>query len=103
MMMVLFRSRLRADAGEEYTRTAQRMLELASSMPGFVSFKGFTAADAERVSIIEFESEEAIAAWYRHPEHLAAQQQGRERFYEEYRIQVCSPVRDYGFTRPESH
>jgi heme-degrading monooxygenase HmoA len=100
MMVVLFRSRLTADAGEEYERVAERTVALASAMPGFVSFKHFTAADGERVSIIEFESEEAIAAWYRHPEHLAAQQQGRERFYEEYRIQVCKPVRAYGFTRP---
>lgn len=100
-MIVLFRSHLRADAGDDYTSTAQRMVELASSMPGFVSFKTFTAADGERLSVIEFESEEAIADWYRHPEHVAAQQKGRERFYQEYRVQVCAPIRDYRFTRPQ--
>jgi len=99
MMVVLFRSRLRPDAGEQYAEVAARTLELAKTMPGFVSFKTFTAADDERVSIVEFESEEAIAAWYRHPEHLAAQQQGRDSFYEAYRIQVCQPVREYDFTR----
>jgi len=102
MKIVLFRSRLRPDAGEEYEETARRTLELATAMPGFVSFKTFTASDGEHVSIIEFESEEAIAAWYRHPEHLAAQQQGRESFYEEYQIHVCSPVRSYGFTRKDT-
>ena len=100
MMTVLFRSRLTEEAGEEYARTAQRLEDLAHSMPGFVSFKTFAAPDGERVSIIEFESEEAIVAWYRHPEHLAAQRRGRESFYKEYRIQVCNPVREYGFTRP---
>ena len=77
MVIVLFRSRLRLEAGEEYHRTAQRLLELAQSMPGFVSFKTFTADDDERVAIAEFESEEAVRAWYAHPEHLKAQQRGR--------------------------
>jgi heme-degrading monooxygenase HmoA len=102
MMIVLFRSRLTDEAGEEYSQTAQRLEELAATMPGFVSFKTFAASDGERVSIVEFESEDAITAWYRHPEHLAAQRRGRESFYEEYRIQVCSPVREYGFTRKPS-
>lgn len=102
MVIVLFRSRLRVEAGEEYHRTAQRMLELAQSMPGFISFKTFTADDDERVSIAEFESEEAVRAWYAHPEHLKAQQRGRELFYEEYKIQVGTVGRAYGFAREES-
>jgi len=100
MMIVLFRSRLSGEAGDEYARTAGRLEELARTMPGFISFKTFAADDDERVSIVEFESEEAITAWYRHPEHLAAQRRGRESFYSEYRIQVCSPVREYEFARP---
>lgn len=99
MVVVLFRSRLRDDAGEEYQATAKRMLELASAMPGFVSFKSFRAEDGERISVIEFESEEHVRAWREHPEHREAQRRGRERFYAEYRIQVCEPIRDYGFRR----
>ncbi len=99
MVVVLFRSRLRDDAGEEYQATAKRMLELASAMPGFVSFKIFQAEDGERISVIEFESEEHVRAWREHPEHREAQRRGRERFYAEYRIQVCEPIRDYGFRR----
>ena len=102
MVIVLFRSRLRPEAGEEYHRTAQRMLELATSMPGFVSFKTFAAEDGERVSIAEYESEDAVRAWYTHPEHLKAQQRGRELFYEDYRIQVCTVDRAYGFAREET-
>ena len=98
-MVVLFRSRLRDDAGEAYETTAKRMLELASAMPGFVYFKTFRAEDGERISVIEFESDAHVRAWREHPEHRDAQQRGRARFYEEYRIQVCEPLRDYGFRR----
>lgn len=72
------------------------MLELAKAMPGFVSFKNFTAPEGARVSIIEFESEETHKAWRDHPEHRVAQKLGREKFYAEFKIQVCSVVQQYG-------
>jgi heme-degrading monooxygenase HmoA len=99
LVITLFRSRLRAEAQEEYGPWAQRMRELASGMPGFVSFKTFAADDGERISVIEFDSEAAQAAWRSHPEHREAQRLGRERFYQEFQLQVCAPVRRYGFSR----
>jgi heme-degrading monooxygenase HmoA len=69
------------------------MIELVSAMPGFVAFKTFAADDDERVSIVEFESEEAAAAWRDHPEHRRAQRRGREVFYQSYSIQVCREIR----------
>jgi hypothetical protein len=38
-----------------------RMHELATRMPGFISYKDFAAADGETVTIVEFESEETVA------------------------------------------
>jgi heme-degrading monooxygenase HmoA len=69
------------------------MFELASGMPGFISYKDFAAADGETVSIVEFSSHETLAAWRNHPEHLEAQRLGREQLFSEFRIQVCEPVR----------
>lgn len=93
MVVVLFRSRLRSDAGPDYAPLAQRMLELAEKSPGFVSFRHYAHAGGERVSIVEFESPEAARAWRDHPEHREAQQRGRTEFYSWYRIQVCEQVR----------
>ena len=56
MMITVFRSRVRQDNVEEYMKMAAKMSELAASMPGYVSHKGFTAEDGERVTIVEFES-----------------------------------------------
>ncbi len=99
MFVVLFRSRLSGEAGEEYAETADRMLALAQAMPGFVSFKQFAAQDGERLSVIEFDTEEHLAAWREHPEHLRAQARGKEKFYAEYRLTVARTIRDYGFRR----
>jgi heme-degrading monooxygenase HmoA len=100
MVITVFRSRLRTEANQEYERWAHRMNELAASMPGFISIKTFAAEDGERVSIVEFESEATHAAWRDHPEHREAQRLGRERFYSEFQIQVCTPLRRCDFSRP---
>ena len=101
VVVTVFRSRLEAEHAAEYAQTAARMRTLAEAMPGFVSFKTFRADDGERLSLIEFESEETLAAWRDQPEHRQAQQRGRAAFYAEFQLQVCFVVRQYGFKRPE--
>lgn len=72
-------------------------VELAASMPGYLSHKGFVAEDGERVTLVEFESQEAMRAWSMHPEHIEAKKKGRKNFYSEYRIQIRTPIRESNF------
>jgi heme-degrading monooxygenase HmoA len=99
MIVTVFRSRLQPEHAAAYSEVAVRMRALAEGMPGFVSFKTFRADDGERLSVVEFESEQAMQAWREHPEHRKAQHLGRAAFYSEFQIQVCSVMRQYGFTR----
>ncbi len=94
MIVTVFRSRLNAQFQGEYQKSAARMSELVRSLAGYVSHKGFTADDGERVTIVEFDSEEGLKAWAAHPEHVEAKKQGRQMFFSEYRVQVCNVVRD---------
>ena len=96
MVVVIFRSRSAPGVDAEMESLGARMYELATGMPGFVDFREYTAADGENVAIVTFASHETLAAWRDHPEHVGAQQAGRERLFAEYRIQVCDVVRDYG-------
>jgi heme-degrading monooxygenase HmoA len=100
MFVTVFRSRLKADAEPEYVEWAARMSRLAMTIPGYVSHKGFVAPDGERVTIVEFATEEAQRAWGRHPDHVAAQKKGRKDFYAEYRLQVCRVERESVFPAP---
>ena|SRR5258706_16060170 len=98
MVVIVFRSRLRAGIDEAaLIALGERMYALASAMPGFLSYKDFASQDGEIVTLVEFESPEALAAWRDHPEHLEAQRRGREEFFAEYAIQVCTPQRAYAF------
>jgi heme-degrading monooxygenase HmoA len=97
-IVTVFRSRLRADAGDDYARTAAEMERLARAVPGFVDFKQFVADDGERVSLITFASRAAHEAWRDDPRHRAAQQRGRNDWYAEYHIQVCELVAERKFS-----
>jgi heme-degrading monooxygenase HmoA len=99
MIVTIFRSRLRPEHEKEYHEWGERMEALARTMPGFVSFKTFYARDGERVSIVEFENAGAHEAWRNHPEHREAQRLGREKFYSEFKIQVCENPREYEFIK----
>jgi heme-degrading monooxygenase HmoA len=94
MIVTVFRTRLKPDAQSDYGLLANRMSELARTIPGYISHKGFVAEDGERVTIVEFASEEALEQWRIHPEHTAAKQQGYRSFYAQLRFQICTVIRE---------
>jgi heme-degrading monooxygenase HmoA len=102
MIVTVFRSRLMPGVGDDYAPVAQRMSELAATMPGYISHKSFLAEDGERVTVVEFESEAGMRAWRMHPEHIVAQRNGRQLYYSEYTIQVCEVVREASFKHEQA-
>lgn len=103
MIVTVFRSRLRPGLRDEYVALANRMNELAKAMPGYVSHKDFFAEDGERLAIVEFASAEDQRAWRTNVEHRAAQKLAREKYYTEYRIQVCKLERESCFAAAAAH
>jgi heme-degrading monooxygenase HmoA len=99
MIVTVFRSRLMPDARDDYLALVDRMAELAASMPGYISHKGFFAEDGERCTIVEFESEEAQRAWRMNPEHREAQRKARDIYYATYSVQICEVKREAKFDR----
>jgi heme-degrading monooxygenase HmoA len=97
MVVVVFKITLRPDLPvAEYEERGTRMVELVSAMPGFLGMD-YAATEGGELLIARFESHEALAAWRNLPEHKAAQELGRERFFASYRIDVCETVRSYEF------
>lgn len=98
MIVTVFRSRLRPGVLEEYGPLARRMSELARTIPGYISHKGFVAEDGERATIVEFETEEALQEWRTHPEHAQAKGRGIKSFFSDYKVQICRVIRDRTWT-----
>ena len=99
MVVIVFRSHLSAEAGDDYSEMAGEMLATAKEMPGFVEFKSFKADDGERVSLVYWQDHETLAAWRNHPRHHTAQSQGRSKWYASYRIEIADVVRSNAFQR----
>jgi heme-degrading monooxygenase HmoA len=98
MVIVLIRTALREPVDlAAYEQTGARMDALVRTIPGFVSVKDYVAEDGERISMVCFESQQALAAWREHPEHVIAQRAGKTQFYASYDIRVCEVVRAYDF------
>ena len=102
MVVVVFKAKVIKEVEGAYYEKVAEMEAIATKMPGFISFKGYFANDGERVSIHEWESEEALSAWRNHPAHKEIQEYGRNHFYEEYSLFVCENPRTSHFKKPVS-
>lgn len=97
MLVVLFRSRLRAEAGDDYAAMADELLERARSMPGFVDFRAYAAEDGERLAVVWWRDEETLAAWREDARHRLAQRRGREAWYRWFELTVAEVRRRSDF------
>lgn len=93
MFVVIFRARVRM-LDEDYGPVAHRMRELALGEFSFTEFHSVTEGRDE-VSLSYWPSEESIRAWKAHPEHVLAQQRGRERWYASWTVQVAEVMREH--------
>ena len=89
---VIFSS-VRGDNG--YTQMAERMVELASQQSGFLGVESVRGTDGFGITVSYWTSEEAIAAWKANVEHLAAQEKGKQKWYEHYELRVAKVKRAY--------
>jgi heme-degrading monooxygenase HmoA len=79
MMVIAFRARRTPEGlGDEYQYWFKRMSEIAVTMPGYISHKGYVAEESERLSLFEWESAESLKAWAQHPEHVPTKQLARK-------------------------
>jgi anti-anti-sigma factor len=99
---VIFTNRLRVGDRERiaaYDAAAARMEELAARQPGYLGIESVRGDDGVGITVSYWESADAAAGWKRDAEHLAAQHDGREHWYEWYRVRVATIDREYSYDR----
>ena len=92
---VIFSSLRREAGNDEYSQTAERMVELAGRQPGFLGIETVRDADGFGISVSYWKSEEAIATWKADADHLVAQQKGKRDWYDHYEVRVARVERTY--------
>jgi len=100
---VIFTSRRTADDDEGYDAMSARMEALAAEQPGFLGIESARGDDGFGITVSYWADAAAARAWKRHAEHVVAQQLGRSRWYDHYRLRVATVERDEAFARPIFH
>jgi heme-degrading monooxygenase HmoA len=98
-LIILFRSKLTPEAGDDYQAMDAELDELVRQNPGFIDVKSYTANDGERLTVVWWRDEESLAQWRNLPRHREAQETGRQKWYEYYKMDVASVVRKKDFAR----
>jgi len=91
---VIFASR-RAHGDRGYDQMAERMVALASQMPGFLGVESVRGVDGFGLTVSYWESEDAIGQWKAHAEHQIAQRTGKAVWYTDYIVRIAKVERDY--------
>jgi heme-degrading monooxygenase HmoA len=90
---VIFTS-IRSEGDHGYEEMAQKMVELASSQPGFLGVE--SARNEVGITVSYWADLDSIKAWKAHVEHREAQKLGREIWYSVFKTRICKVERDYG-------
>lgn len=98
-IIILFRSKLTDQAGEDYQAMNAEMETLVRQNPGFVDVKSYTAADGERLTVVWWRDEESLTEWRNLMRHREVQNTGRQKWYEYYDMDVTTITRSRSFVR----
>ncbi len=89
---VIFTS-LRTEGDDGYAAMADEMERLGRRQPGFLGIE--SARSGLGITVSYWSSLDDIHAWKADLDHLAAQQQGREKWYSSYTVRVAKVEYNY--------
>jgi heme-degrading monooxygenase HmoA len=92
---VIFTSR-RTDGDRGYAKMADRMLDLAQTMPGYLGVESVRDASGLGITVSYWRTEEAIRHWKQNAEHAQAQEAGKSIWYSDYALRIAKVERAYG-------
>ena len=105
MVVVIFEVEIREEKEDRYFELAGQLREQLSEIDGFISIERFQSLTTEGkfVSLSYWRDQEAVNKWYNKPDHAAAQSEGRDGIFKDYRIRIAEVFRDYDLStgRPE--
>jgi heme-degrading monooxygenase HmoA len=93
---VIFTS-IRTDEDKGYSKMAEKMVELATRQSGFLGIE--SARENIGITVSYWSNLKAIESWKQNTEHLIAQKQGKETWYQEFKVRICKVENEYAFLK----
>lgn len=98
MIAVIFEVTPAEGRQEQYLDIAASLKPKLAEVDGFVSIERFQSltTPGKILSLSFWRDEEAVRQWRNIESHRGAQAAGRGGIFKDYRLRVCSVMRDYG-------
>lgn len=98
MIAVIFEVSPKQEGKAEYLEVAAELKTMLEQMDGFISAERFQSlSNPDRILSLSFwKNEESVKAWRELTCHRSAQDKGRHKLFESYRLRVAHVLRDYG-------
>lgn len=101
-VIVVTGSTVKPEMVEQEAQISAQLYEVLRAMPGFISGKEYTAADGESISILRFESDDALVQWRDEGEH-GRYQQFTDQYYESFWVEAAEIYRSYEWRDGQRH
>ena len=100
MIAVVFEVWPKPERRHAYLEIAAGLRRQLEAIDGFISVERFESLTepGKLLSLSFWRDEAALEAWGDVAEHRAAQAQGRNAIFADYRLRVAGVIRDYGMT-----
>ena len=91
--VVIFKAQIK-ELDAEYVQMAQQLREKALTQFKCKQFESI-AENGFEIALSYWDSLDDIQAWHRDAEHQAAQRIGKEKWYENFSVEICEIQRSY--------
>ncbi len=100
MYLIIFEVYPPDDQKERYFELAAQLRETLHQQPGFIHVERFQSlvAEGKILSLSCWESDEAIANWRHHADHMVVQAECKSSVFKSYILRVAEVIRDYDFS-----
>lgn len=100
MYLIIFEVYPHDDQKDRYFELAGQLRETLHKQPGFIHVERFQSLvdEGKILSLSCWESDEAIANWRHHADHMVVQAEGKRSVFKSYRLRVAEVIRDYDFS-----
>lgn len=97
MLAVIFELKAKEGTQDTYFELTSQLKPMLKEVDGFISIERFEslAEPGKYLSLSFWRDEKAIEQWRNIEAHRLAQQQGREKIFQYYRLRVAQILRDY--------
>lgn len=89
---VIFTSK-RTEGDKGYTQMAEKIESVVKDQPGFLGFE--SARNETGITVSYWKDLESIKKWSQNREHTIAKEQGKNKWYENYRVRICKVEKEY--------